>query len=386
MAETRTSPHPSILIVAASMRYMGGQSVMATRLIQDLQSEGLHVDFLPVDPELPTPLRFTRKIKYLRTLVSGIFYWSSLVRLIPRYDVIHIFSASYWSFLISPAPAILIARLFGKPIILNYHSGEAQDHLRRSGQITRWLLKLPDRIIVPSQFLVNVFAEFGFRADAIPNHVDHRDAIFRRRTKLKPKIIVPRALEPAYNIPCALRVFEKVKQKRPDAIMTILGEGSLRKSLESMIAERKLKGIRLAGRVERDKIWPQYDSHDMFLNTSSIDNMPISILEAFAAGLPIVTTAAGGIPYMIQNGQNGYLVPVDDDLSAAERILHLLESPNDASRLAEGGKVSLQDYQWHQVGRQWINLYESIGKRHWHRQGKEVDEYGNQPLEAASRR
>ena len=153
---------PRVLIVAASPRYVGGQSVMAQRLLHDLAASGILVEFLPVDPQLPNFLRLLDRIKYVRTCMRSVFYIWALVRNVPKYDIIHIFSASYASFLISPGPALLISHLFKKASIPNYHSGEAEDHLRRSGWITKTLLGSATRIVVPSQYLVAVFSLFGF--------------------------------------------------------------------------------------------------------------------------------------------------------------------------------------------------------------------------------
>ena len=138
---------------------------MAHRLITDLRHDGKDVTFLPIDPLLPRMLQPLRRIKYLRTLINWPFYWGTLLREIPRHDVIHVFSASYFSFLISPAPAIVVSRIFRRPCVLNYHSGEAEDHLARIGPLSQWLLSLPDRIVVQSAYLVSVFERFRLRGD-----------------------------------------------------------------------------------------------------------------------------------------------------------------------------------------------------------------------------
>ncbi len=336
---------------------------MAGQLIQDLRGDGVNVDFLPVDPLLPRPLRPLGRVKYLRTLVKSVFYLRSLIGQVPKHDVVHIFSASYVSFLISPAPAIVVARLFGKPIILNYRSGEAEDHLQRSGRLTKWLLGLADRIIVQSAYLVSVFNSFGLKAVAIPNHVDTSRIPYRERRPIQPKILVARALEPLYNIPCAIRAFQIVRQRFPQAEMTILGDGSQRESLEDLVRELDVGGIAFTGRVERENIPACYDRHDVFLNTSSIDNMPVSILEAFASGLPVVTTRPGGIGGMIRDGENGHLVDLDDHAFAARRIIELLERPDEAVRLARSGREDLRKYSWGAVGSQWRGLYAALVNR-----------------------
>ncbi|MBI2827569.1 MAG: glycosyltransferase family 4 protein [Planctomycetia bacterium] len=348
---------PSVLIVAASLRYVGGQSVMAKRLLEDLRTSGLRVEFLPVDPRPPWPFSHLDGVKYLRTIVRSFFYVLSLMRTVPRHDVIHVFSASYWSFLISPAPAIFIGRLFRKRVILNYHSGEAADHLRRSGRFTRWLMGLADCLLVQSEYLAGVFRAFGFAVAVIPNHVDLAAMIHRRRSAIVPLVLVPRALEPLYNIPCALRAFQIVQQERPKARMTILGEGSQRQELESMVKEIGLQGVTFTGSVQREQIPRVYDEHDVILNTSSIDNMPVSLLEGLAAGLTIVSTGPGGIPEMIADGLTGHIVAIDDHEAAAARILELAANPAQVARLSGAGRESVRRYTWEAVAPLWKALY-----------------------------
>src|SRR5258705_7226625 len=121
-----------VLIVAPSFDILGGQAVQAARLLDRLAQEpGLKADFLAVNPRLPGVLRKLQSIKYVRTVVTSLAYIASLFSRVWKYDVIHIFSASYFSLVLAPTPALLIGKLFGKKLLLNYHSGEAEDHLER---------------------------------------------------------------------------------------------------------------------------------------------------------------------------------------------------------------------------------------------------------------
>ncbi len=349
--------NPKILLVAPSLRIMGGQAVQADRLLAKMRAEGWRVDLLPINPQPPGVLRYAERVKYLRTLVVSFFYIVSLLRKIPQYDVIHIFSASYFSFILAPTPAILISRFYGKPSILNYRSGEAEDHFQRWGRIVFPIMYLLDAIVVPSGYLVEVFAKFGFAASAIPNVVDEQAIEYRLRESVQPKIIVARALEALYNIPCAIRAYQLVKEKYPRAELTILGYGSEEERLRAMVNSRHIAGVTFTGRVEREEIGRAYYAHDVFLNSSSIDNMPVSILEAFAAGLPVVTTDAGGIPFIVTDRVNGHLVAVNDHVALAERIIELIENPAEVRRLSECGAEEIKKYRWSAVRGQWRDLY-----------------------------
>src|SRR5215218_8643725 len=130
-----THPVPSgrplrVCLVAPSLNILGGQAVAAQRLLERLRAvPGLEVGFLPHDPRTNALLRLLQRVKYVRTVATSVAYVASLIRTLPRYDVVHVFSASYWSFLLAPTPAILIGKWLGKQVVVNYRSGEADDHL-----------------------------------------------------------------------------------------------------------------------------------------------------------------------------------------------------------------------------------------------------------------
>ncbi|HYG80837.1 MAG TPA: glycosyltransferase, partial [Pyrinomonadaceae bacterium] len=162
-----------VLVVAPSFDILGGQAVHAARLLERLREEpSLEVSFLPINPPLPGPLKKVQNVRYVRSVRTTLLYWASLLRRVRWYDVIHIYSASYLSFVLSPTPALLAAKLFGKKSVLNYHSGQAEDHLRRWGRTAIPTMRRADRIIVPSDYLVEVFARFGLRAHAVFNHIE----------------------------------------------------------------------------------------------------------------------------------------------------------------------------------------------------------------------
>ena len=353
-----------VLIVAASLDILGGQSVQAERLVRHLQSEpSVQVSFLPINPRLPGKLRKLQSIKYVRTVTTSILYIMNLLREVRKYDVIHIFSASYLSFLIAPTPAILISKLYGKKIALNYHSGEAEDHLQRWRRSTIPILNLTDAIVVPSDYLVRVFAKFGLEACAIFNIIELDRFAFRERTQLRPLFLSNRNLEAHYGVDCVLRAFALIQQQVPEAVLTVVGNGSQRQALEGLQKELKLEHTSFTGRVEHEEIYRQYSSNDVFLNASRIDNQPLSILEAFACGLPVVTTDAGGIPDIVTDGETGFVVGVDDYQALAERAMKLLDDHNIATTMAHKARTECAKYTWEVVCEQWLRLYHTLNQK-----------------------
>jgi glycosyltransferase involved in cell wall biosynthesis len=350
----------NIAIVAPSMGILGGQAVQAARLLRSWRDDpDIHAWLVPINPEPPRGLRWTTRVKYLRTLATQLFYWPSLVRELRRADVVHVFSASYFSFLLAPLPAVLIARLLGKPVVMNYRSGEAPDHLKRSA-IARSTLRSVERNAVPSRFLEEVFAGFGIRSEIIPNIVDVERFRFRRREGLHPRVLSTRNFEPLYNLPCTLRAFRAVQDRYPEASLTLVGDGSQGPAIRRLAEELRLRNVTFAGRVPPEDIWRYYAEADIYLQTPDIDNMPTSVLEAFASGCPVVATRAGGVPAILTDDVHGLLVPCGDHQAAGDAMLRLLADPALARRLADTAFESCAKYQWSSVRSQWLALYRRI--------------------------
>jgi glycosyltransferase involved in cell wall biosynthesis len=163
-----------VALVAASARYVGGQSVQADLLFRHWHGDpAVEARFIPIDPQLPRALAWVERIPFVRTLLREPLYMVSLWKGLKSVEVAHIFSASYWSFLIAPLPAWLIARLRGAKIVIHYHSGEARDHLRRF-RGAHLVLEDADRLVAPSGYLADVFREFGLHPQVVPNIVDFR--------------------------------------------------------------------------------------------------------------------------------------------------------------------------------------------------------------------
>jgi len=353
-----------ILIIAPSLGILGGQAIQANRLLEQLRQESiLEVSLLPVNPRLPGLAGNLQSIKYIRTLITSVVYGFSLLSRVRKYDVIHIFSASYFSFVLAPTPALLVARLYGKKSLLNYRSGEAEDHLISWRRTAIPIIRLADKIVVPSAYLVHVFAKFGLSCQSIPNFIDLDVFRFRDRVPLKPRFLSNRNLEPLYNVSCVLRAFSEIQKRIPEASLTVVGDGSERGLLEQLAKDLKLQRVVFAGRVEPSRMPEVYDAHEVYLNSPNVDNMPGSILEAFATGLPVVTTDAGGIPYIVQDGVSALTVAKDDHEAMASRALQLLEQKDLAARLISAGRRESLKYCWARVRDEWIRLYSSLANQ-----------------------
>ena len=203
------------------MRILGGQAVQAARLLRSWQDDpDVSAWLVPINPVPPGPLALLTRITYVRTLVTQACYWPLLLRELRKADVVHVFSASYSSFLVSPLPAVLVAKLLGKPVILNYRSGEAAGSSEAIGRRLRGrTLRGVDRNAVPSRVPARrLRLLFGIPLHMIiSNIVDVERFQVRARERLRPRILSTRNFETLYNLPCTLRAFRLLQDRYPDA-------------------------------------------------------------------------------------------------------------------------------------------------------------------------
>jgi glycosyltransferase involved in cell wall biosynthesis len=351
-----------VAMVAPSLRILGGHSVQADALLARWKDDpAVDAWLVPVNPEPPSWLAGAARIKYVRTLVTQLTYWPLLWRELARADVVHVFAAAYTSFLLAPIPAIAVAACLGRPVLLNYHSGEAPDHLRRS-RIARFFLRRVAAIVVQSRFLVDVFRRFGLRAEAIANVVDRERFAYRERERIAPRILSTRNLEPNYNVACTLRAFARIQARRPDATLTVVGAGSQRPAIEALAHELDLRGVSFAGRVAPHDMARYYADAGVYVQTPAVDNMPLSVLEAFASGVPVVSTDTGGVSAILTPEIHGLLAPPDDDAAIAEAVLELLDDPARARRLAAAAYRSTDAFTWVVVREAWLSAYARLAR------------------------
>ena len=360
--ETPSARRPRVCIVAPSLRYVGGQSVQADLLLRHWQNDPeIDIRFLAVDPPLPRALAWAEGIPGLRTILREPIYFWHLWRGLKDVDVAHIFSASYWSFLLAPAPAWFFAKMKtrGARTLINYHSGEARDHLQRF-RSARFVLSRVDKIVVPSGYLVDVFREFGLPASPVPNIVDLAQFRYRERIPLRPHLVCTRGFSTYYSVDVVVRAFAEVKKEYPEAQLDLVGNGPLEGDIRKLVARLKLSGVNFTGVASRQEIGKYYDQADIFINASWLDNMPLSVIEAFASGTPVVTTSPECMPYLVKHERTGLLSPVGDEKALAANVIRLLRDPALAARIAQNARDESRNYTWEAVREQWLNTYRGL--------------------------
>ncbi len=279
-----------------------------------------------------------------------------LQRTAKAYDVLHIHCCSGWGFL----PAVLgvkAGKKLGKRVVLTYHGGGGETFFDKHPRLVQRYLSSTDANIVLSGFLAKVFEKHHLPYTIIPNIIELDASHFRQRESLKPCYICIRAHEELYNIPCILRAFQKVQMEIPDASLTLVGAGSLHESLVQQANTMSLKNVVFTGRVDNSKIFEFLDQADVMISAPKIDNMPVSLIEAMNAGLLVISSNVGGVPYMIEDGKNGLLFESDNDSELAEKMIWAVKNPKESSDIIRRAYQTVKLYSWANVRELLMSVY-----------------------------
>jgi len=330
----------------------GGMANQTAQLAALLRADGAQVQLLAVNG--PQLLPWLARIRYLRAALRLPLHLWRLWRAADTVDLFHVMANSGWSWHLHAAPALWIASLKGKPALLNYRGGEAAAFFARSPRLVSLSLRRASAIVVPSAYLAGVFAAHGHTAHIVPNVLD-----LRRFTPGPPRapaappsadgpcILVPRHLESLYDNASAVRALAIVRASHPAARLVLAGSGPQRAALARLASALGVRdGVAFAGAVDNAAMPALYHASDIVLNPSLADNMPVSVLEALACGVPVVSTNVGGIPALLEHGRTALLVPPGDPAAMAQAILALLDDAPRAQAQAAAGLAHAAGFAW----------------------------------------
>jgi len=347
-----------VLLVGPVPPPYGGMALQAVLLQRLLRQDGVKADLLGYNEPFWPAFRFLERVPGVRTGLRSVLFYFRFWKKLRDKDVVHILAASWLYFLLVVCPAIWMGRLRGKRVILNYRAGNADDFLRRLGWCAKIVFKAADVTCTPSGFLAEVIRRrIGVPVSIVPNIVNVSAFQYRERRPFQPKMLVTRHLEAIYDVECVLRAFRQVQETYPEASLWIAGNGSQENRLRSLVSTWKLRGVRFLGYVDHKALPDIYEQCDILLNGSRVDNFPGSLMEASAAGLVVVSTNAGGIPYMYESGKTALLVEVGDWEALASEVVRLLQDPDLARKLASAGVQLWQQCEWRNVRKALYGVY-----------------------------
>lgn len=338
----------------------GGMANQTLQLQRLLQQAGVEVELVQVNA--PYRPQWIGSIRVVRAVARLGVYLLTLWRVMGRVEIAHVMANSGWAWHLFAAPAIWLGRLRGVPVVVNYRGGYAAEFLARQAKWVRWSMSRAARLIVPSGFLQAIFERHGMASQLVPNIVDLQRFNGAESAALEnPVILVTRNLEPIYDNASALQALAIVRRQRPDIRMVIAGSGEEAARLQTLAAELGVAdAVNFTGRVAAEAMPALYRSATMALNPSTVDNMPNSVLEALAAGVPVVSTRVGGVPYMVTHEQTALLVESGDAAAMAAALLRLLREPTLYMQLRNAGRAAAAQYSWDSIQPRLFAVYAEV--------------------------
>jgi len=256
----------------------------------------------------------------------------------------------------------LLCKLLKIPLILVLHGGNLPDFTTRRPNWTKRVLNRANILVAPSSFLAKEMERFGFQIRVIPNVVDLDVYPYKLRRQISPKLIWMRSFHAVYNPQMAINVFFSVRKIEPNATLVMAGvDKGLEPEIKEMAGKMGLQdNVRFAGFLGTEAKIKEFIDADIYLNTNRIDNMPVSVIEACAMGLPVVATNVGGIPHIIENGESGLLVPNEDVEAMSQAVSTLLGNAELTERLSRNGRFLAERSAWKSVKRDWEALFAEL--------------------------
>jgi glycosyltransferase involved in cell wall biosynthesis len=251
--------------------------------------------------------------------------------------------------------AIWYARLCGRRTVAMLRSGRLPAFVKRHPRLAKWVLSKPDLVVTPSSFLRESLSALGLRIDGIiPNFIELEKYPYRRRAKLEPRFLYLRGMHPQYNPEMTLRAFALIQQQVPTAQLTFAGgEFSLGDHFRALAKELNLSNVAFLGLVPKEEVQRLMNAHDIYIQSNREENMPISVIEAWASGLPVLSTNVGGIAHMVRDREDALLVPSEDHAALARAALELLADSDLVSRLTANGRTRALELTWERVAPRW---------------------------------
>lgn len=327
----------------------GGMANQTRQLAELLRKEGASVYLIQTNADY-RPVVIAR-VPFVRAFFRLIAYLAELWRVTRVCNILHIMANSGWSWHLFAVPAIWIAKARKRPVIVNYHGGEAEKFLARSANSFRFSIRRVTKLVVPSGFLKDVFSRFEIQSEVVPNVIDiDRFNPSSPSRQIRRRFLVARNLEPVYDNETAILAFAIVHRLFPDATLTITGSGPLEKTLRNLVVRMQLeRAVSFTGKLDREAMSRVYREADIAINPSLADNMPVSVMEALASGIPVVSTNVGGIPFMLEDGKTALLVPPRSPEAMANAMLRLMNDPALSDALVQEGIVEAKKYTWSHV-------------------------------------
>ncbi len=327
----------------------------------NLQSKGSNTSYIGILGNLLSSegyvLYYSSKVnlKFLRLLdmIKSVFFLSKKVDLV----LIDTYSTQnfYYAYAISQ-----LCRLFNLPYIPILHGGNLPNRLKNNPMLSSKLFKNSKINIAPSMFLKNAFETHEYHNVVyIPNTIKIANYPVSSKTYDAPKLLWVRSFSKIYNPKLAIRVYKALKDIYPNAQLCMVGPDSdgILEDVKNLAHTLNLK-VNFTGKLSKPQWIELSRDYNIFINTTNFDNTPLSVIEAMALGLPVVSTNVGGMPYLIEHNKTGILVEANSDTTMVNAIISLMNNAKLRDTIANSARKHVEQFDWDQIKQQWFDTLE----------------------------
>lgn len=254
----------------------------------------------------------------------------------------------------------ILCRLLKKPYICILHGGNLENRLIKFPFLAKTIFKNAHKLIAPSGFLESIFKKYGYTEVLyVPNTIEIANYPYKKRENIQAKLLWVRSFSRIYNPKLAIDILCLLKENYKQASLCMVGpekDGSMQETIA--YAEEKNVAVHFTGKLSK-KEWTQLASeYDVFINTTNVDNMPVSVVEAMALGLPIVSTHVGGLPFLVADKNEALLVPPNNPEAMMNAVQSLLESSELVVKITGNARQKAELFDWKHVKQQWFKILE----------------------------
>lgn len=332
----------NILYIGNKLQSFNNTVTTIDTLSKHLKQEGYHV--------ITASIKKQQLYRMLDMLFHIVKYKNNIdYVLIDTYSTLNFYYAYFSS---------LLCRFFKLKYIPILHGGNLPKRLKKSPKLSKAIFNNAYINVAPSAYTKHHFETFGItNITCIPNSIQLENYPFEKKQIHDVKLLWVRSFSKIYNPELAVHILKQLQNEGINTSLCMVGpekDGSLKKVKD--LANKLRVEVTFTGKLEKHDWINLSKNYNIFINTTHFDNMPVSVIEAMALGLPVISTNVGGIPYLISNKENGILVEANNTQAFVKAIKFLINSPNEVSNITHNALKTVEHFNWNVVKYAWFKI------------------------------
>lgn len=252
-----------------------------------------------------------------------------------------------------------LCRMLGVKYIPILRGGNLPHRLDQSPRLSKMLFNHAYKNVAPSGYLMHAFEQRNYpNLLFIPNTIELSNYPYLpNRSVASPKLLWVRSFASLYNPKMAVDVLKELQKTYPEAELCMVGpdkDGSLEAT--RTYAEQQGVDVTFTGKLSKQDWISLSKDYNVFINTTSFDNTPVSVIEAMCLGLPVVTTNVGGIPFLLQDRKTALLVDDNATQQMTQAITELTENPEFRAQIVSNARTYVEGFDWEVVKEMWSEV------------------------------